>query len=177
MSESAPIRPLHLLTVWNPSYTGDALDAHLSLLLEQVRRRDAGEVDDDDVYVWWGKIRSKNRDGRLPHHAQVLALDGQCRSDVETHLYLTDYRSLYVAEIGEVTDDDVRGTDQAEKVPPYYDGHAIDFWFQLWDIRRLVTDDTPAVIEELKRLRNTQYHDRPVSLYGGGGGPARRPPA
>jgi len=45
MSESAPIRPLHLLTVWNPSYTGDALDAHLSLLLEQVRWRDAGAHD------------------------------------------------------------------------------------------------------------------------------------
>jgi hypothetical protein len=37
----------------------------------------------------------------------------------------------------------------------------------VWDIRRLVADDTPAVMEELKRLRNTRYHDRPVSLYGG----------
>ena len=39
-----------------------------------------------------------------------------------------------------------------------------DFWFRLWDIRRLVAGDTAAVIEELKRLRNTRYHDRPVSL-------------
>ena len=42
-----------------------------------------------------------------------------------------------------------------------------DFWFRLWDLRRLVADDTPGVIEELGRLRNTRYHDRPVSLYGG----------
>src|SRR5690606_28990165 len=27
--------------------------------------------------------------------------------------------------------------------------------------------DTPAVIDELGRLRNTRYHDQPVSLYGG----------
>lgn len=166
MSEPAATRVLHLLTVWNPSYTGDALDAHLALLLEQVRRCDAGELD-DDVYVWWGKIRSRNRDGALAHTDAVLGLDAQCRAGVETHLYLTDYRSLYVAEVGEITDEDVRRTDQEARVPAYYDGHAIDFWFQLWDIRRIVTDDTPGVIEELRRLRNTQYHDRPVSLYGG----------
>ena len=30
-----------------------------------------------------------------------------------------------------------------------------------------MADDTPGVIDELGRLRNTRYHDRPVSLYGG----------
>ena len=43
----------------------------------------------------------------------------------------------------------------------------MDFWFRLFDVRRLVIDDTPAVIEELRPLHNTAYHDRPVSLYGG----------
>ena len=55
----------------------------------------------------------------------------------------------------------------SDHMPSYYRDQFADFWFQLWDIRRLVADDTPAVIEELKRLRNTRYHDRPVSLYGG----------
>jgi hypothetical protein len=32
---------------------------------------------------------------------------------------------------------------------------------------RVVSNDTAAVIEELKRLANTRYHGRPVSLYGG----------
>jgi hypothetical protein len=32
---------------------------------------------------------------------------------------------------------------------------------------RVVSNDTVAVIEELKRLANTRYHGRPVSLYGG----------
>ncbi len=31
-------RPLHLLSVWNPAYSGDALDVHLALLLEWGRR-------------------------------------------------------------------------------------------------------------------------------------------
>jgi len=52
-------------------------------------------------------------------------------------------------------------------VPDYYAGHAIDFWFRLFDLRRLITGDTLEVIGELKKLKNTGYHDRPVSLYGG----------
>jgi hypothetical protein len=47
-------------------------------------RVDAGRADRDEIYVWWAKIRSKNRDGRLPHHAEVLALDEQARAGTET---------------------------------------------------------------------------------------------
>jgi len=161
-------RTHHLLTVWNPSYSGDALDAHLAVLLDWAQRRDVGEAEADDVYVWWGRIRSKNREGRLPHHELVLTVDGQAVGGTETHLYLTDYRSLYVAELAEVTDDDVREAEgELAHMPDYYEGYAVDFWFRLFDVRRLVIDDTPAVIEELRPLRNTAYHDRPVSLYGG----------
>ena len=77
-------RPLHLLAVWNPAYSGDALDVHLSLLLEWSRRRGAGQAEADDVYVWWGKIRSKNREGRLKHHDQVTALDTQAQAGTGT---------------------------------------------------------------------------------------------
>ncbi|HET9949548.1 MAG TPA: hypothetical protein VFQ22_11545 [Longimicrobiales bacterium] len=158
----------HLLTVWNPSYSGDALDAHLSVLLRWAERHARGEAHEDDVYVWWGKIRSKNREGHVPHHDEIVALDAQTQAKVETHLYLTDYRSLYVAHVAEITDEDVRrDAGEAEHMPAYYEGHAVDFWFRLFDVRRLITGDTLEVIEELKNLRNTHYHGRPVSLYGG----------
>ena len=144
--------PRHLLTVWNPSYSNDVLDTHLSVLLKWAAEHDAGRADEEDVYVWWAKIRSKNRDGQLPHHAAVLALDEQTKQGTETHLYLTDYRSLYVAEIGEITDDDVREMDgELEHMPDYYAGHAIDFWFRLFDLRRLITGETVEVIAELKK--------------------------
>ena len=158
----------HLLTVWNPSYSDDALDTHLAVLLKWSAESAAGRADRDDVYVWWAKIRSKNRDGQLPHHSAVLALEEQIKQGTETHLYLTDYRSLYVGQIGEITDDDVRDTaGELEHMPGYYADHAIDFWFRLFDLRRLVTGDTVEVIAELKKLKNAGYHDRPVSLYGG----------
>lgn len=160
--------PRHLVTVWNPTYAADALDEHVRLLLswsERHRRREAGE---GEVYVWWAKLRSPSRTQALPHLAEILAIDAQAESEIETHLYLTDYRSLYVAELLEVTEDPIG--DHAEEtahVPPYIRGHVAELWFKLADIRRLASDDTLAVIEELRHLRNTRYHDKPVSLYGG----------
>jgi hypothetical protein len=41
----------------------------------------------------------------LPHAAEIAAIQSQIDDAVETHLYLTDYRSLYVGQLGEVTAD------------------------------------------------------------------------
>src|SRR5690349_4463880 len=159
----------HLVSVWNPSYATDAMDAHLDVLLHWAARHANGQAAADDVYVWWGKVRSPNRLESLPHRDDILALDAQCQSNVETQLYLTDYRSLYVAQVGEITADDVPGDTPAERehMPAYYSEMSIDFWFRLFDIRRLVANDTVDVIAQLRHLRNTRYHDKPVSLYGG----------
>ncbi|MHB1225518.1 MAG: hypothetical protein ACYC2G_15930 [Gemmatimonadaceae bacterium] len=166
----------HLVTVWDPSRGPEPLQAHLQLLLDLRRRERAGELEDEDVYVWWGKIRSPNRQQPLPHLDQILTLDDVLRGDegpdAEVHLYLTDYRSLYVGHVGEVTTEDVRrpsdGDVEPEAVVPLlYDGVECDCWFRLLDVRRIVHDDTLGVVEELRKLRNVRYHDRPVSIYGG----------
>ena len=165
----------HLVTVWDPTRGPDPLQAHLQLLLDRRRRERAGELEDEDVYVWWGKIRSPNRQQPLPHLDEIVALDDALRGedgpDAEVHLYLTDYRSLYVGHVGEVTKEDVRHPadrkTEPEEVAPLYDGVACDCWFRLMDVRRLVHDDTLGVVDELRKLRNVRYHDRPVSIYGG----------
>lgn len=160
----------HLLTIWNPSYTTDALHSHVGVLLDWESRSSAGQATDDDVFVWWGKVRSGNRQAPMPHLAEVLAIDASVGADddSETHLYLTDYRSLFVADIGHITTTDPRTTDGGH-VPKYYSDENLncDCWFHLSDIRSLVRDDLEAVIAELIKLRNTRYNDRPVSLYGG----------
>lgn len=167
--------PRHLVAVWNPAYATDAMDATVALLLRLAQtHRSAGSADDTDVYVWWGKVRSTNRQQPMRHLGEILAMDEQLAPEegakVETHLYLTDYRSLYVGHVGEVTADDV-GSDENEAahVPEFYRANkfACDCWFRLFDVRRIVFDDTKAVVEELRKLRNVHYHDRPVSLYGG----------
>ncbi len=160
----------HLLGVWNPSYAADAMDAHLRMLLANIAAFRAGQIPEDDVYVFWGRVRSEHRRAGLPHLAEILAMDETLAPEDgrELHLYLTDYRSLYVGHVYEITADDVRA-DEGSHVPPYYTERQLqcDCWFRLGDIRRLVLDDTVAVIAELRSLRNTQYDDRPVSLYGG----------
>ena len=160
----------HLLGVWNPSYAADAMDAHLSLLLRDIAAYRSGRIPEDEVCVFWGKVRSTHRRAPLPHLDEILAMDAELAPDDgrELHLYLTDYRSLYVGHVYEITTDDVT-RDEGAHVPPYYTerGLQCDCWFRLGDIRRLVLDDTIAVIAELRKLRNTHYGDQPVSLYGG----------
>jgi hypothetical protein len=163
--------PQHLVTVWNPRYAADAMEAHLRLLLDWDAKATRGEADPDDVYVWWGKVRSGQRQQAMPHLTDVISL-GRTAAALddahETHLYLTDYQSLYVADVTAIVTDDPRAADRTH-VPPYYDYASLncDCWFQISDIRLLVRDDLVGVTEELSRLRNSRYADRPVSLYGG----------
>jgi hypothetical protein len=161
----------HFVDVWNPSYASNAMEAHLAVLLDAVRKFDAGELAaDEEIFVWWGKVRSANRQQPLRHLAAAVEIGAELEADEERegHLYLTDYRSLYVAHVGGVCRGDA-GPPSSAYVPDYYARSRLDcdFWYKLMDIRRLVADDTIAVIAELKQLRNPEYHDRPVSLYGG----------
>ncbi len=164
--------PQHLVTVWNPRYASDAMEAHLRLLLDWDAKATADTADPDAVYVWWGKIRSAQRQQSMPHLDAILALGAAAANAAdprdETHLYLTDYRSLYVAEVTAIVADDPRATD-GDHVPTYYTTQQLhcDCWFEISDIRLLVKDDLEGVAAELTLLRNTRYNDRPVSLYGG----------
>jgi hypothetical protein len=157
----------HLVTVWNPSYAGAAMDDHLRVLREWGRRYTDRGVDEDDVYVWWGKVKSSNRQQPMAHRAEVIAVGEQDEAR-EVQLYLTDYTTLYVAELLEVSGDELLDTESAH-VPAYYREKELrcDLWFKLADIRRLVVDETLGVVEELKKLHNVHYNDRPVSIYGG----------
>lgn len=164
-------RQHHLVTVWNPSLAPQAMDDHIAVLLAGLRRFRDG-TSDTDPCVWFGRVRSPNRQQSLPHFAEVLALDAETPEDEsdarEAHLYLTDYRSLYVGQLGSITQDDMAVEDPAA-VPAYYRKLRLecDCWFQLFDVRRIVEDDTLAVVAELRKLRNVHYNDRPVSIYGG----------
>jgi hypothetical protein len=157
----------HLVTVWNPSYASNAMDEHLRVLREWGRRYTEREIGDEDVYVWWGQVKSSNRQQPLANLGDALAVGSQ-EEDGEMHLYLTDYSALYVGELLEVTDAELPES-ESEHVPSYYRDRDLrcDLWFKLGDIRRLVVDDTLGVVEELKKLRNVHYNDRPVSIYGG----------
>jgi hypothetical protein len=161
------------------------MEQHLRVLQDAARKYRSGKLGAEQVYVWWGKLRSENRTLPLPHLTQVLALETEVARDdegPETHLYLTDYASLYVAHLGEVRREppergDVRVPTLYRKLGTQAFGKQhraerrefapCDCWFKLWDIRRVVDNDTTEVAHELRKLGNTRYEGRPVSLYGG----------
>jgi hypothetical protein len=158
----------HLVAVWNPSYATDALEAHVQLLLQYVREAEEQRAPWDDAYVWWGRVRSPNRQQPLAHLPLLLELNQELPERGELQLYLTDYRSLYVAEVAAIEIGNKSAEDPAH-TPAYYarGSLACDCWFKLLDVRALVHDDTLAVQDELGQLRVVTYADRPVSLYGG----------
>jgi hypothetical protein len=141
------------------------MEEHLAVLIAHAER-----ANDDDAYVWWGKVRSPNRQQPQKHLDEMRALDAslETRGDDGLQLYLTDYRSLWVADVFGIQEGDLPAKESAH-VPAYYADEKLncDFWFQIADARRLVADDLLAVIEELKLLRKVHYNERPVSLYGG----------
>jgi len=148
----------------------NAMEQHLAVLLDLAGRYERDALSDDALYVWWGKVRSPNRQTQQAHleDLRAVAREIAAESREETQLYLTDYQSLYVGDVDGIVEGDLPPRERAH-VPAYYAAGDLscDFWFRLRDIRRLVTDDMRAVIEELKQLRNVHYHDRPVSLFGG----------
>ena len=164
----------HLVAAWNPSFRPDTVESHLDRLLEAIERYRRGECGEDDVYVWWAKVRSPNRHHSLPHVTEILDIDVECdrerQPDREVHLYVTDYDSLYVGNLGEITTEDVRELpDERRHIPAYYfeEKIEVDCWFRLFDLRRLTASDRFTVIDELEKLRNVRHYDRPVSIYGG----------
>src|SRR6187549_3880112 len=126
----APAR--HLVAVWNPSYADNAMDEHLRVLRDWGRRFSEKSVDEEDVYVWWGKVKSSNRQQPLANLSDALAVGEQDDAAGELHLYLTDYSALYVGELLEVVGEQLPAGQDAH-VPAYYDQKELrcDLWFKL----------------------------------------------
>ena len=57
----------HLVSVWNPTYGDDVIESHLRILRDGARGMREGHRTEDDVYVWWAKVRSSHRQQPLPH--------------------------------------------------------------------------------------------------------------
>ncbi len=158
----------HLLGIWNPTHGTNTMDEHIKILVrhtDQYRKKKQAE---EDCYVWWGKVQSQSR-GKLDHEDDLLDIETEeHRNDPapETHFYVTDFQSLYVCHVGEITTADVRKTHRSHVPLDTYAKLTVDIWFKLWDIKRLVKDDTFMVVTELKNLRDARTK-RPFSIYGG----------
>jgi hypothetical protein len=159
-----PLSSRHFVSISSPARGSSTIDAHLAVLFDLAARHGGDAGDPLEIYVWWGGKRTSNG---TPAPPDAISLDARKPlGDGETHLYLTDYRSLYVAHVTELSDDNILSSDRAH-VPDCYlgEGNAPDFWLKLRDLRRIVGDDLLAVVEELKRLRHPENGAGPFSLH------------
>ena len=100
----------HVVEVREPVDGAEAMQAHLRVLLNAVKNFRAGRCNEDDIYVWWGHPQGSTDQAGLAALGQLLQLPLESsRNDPgpETHLYLTDFSSLYVAHLGGITKGDI----------------------------------------------------------------------
>lgn len=65
--------PRHLVTVWNPLYTRE-VEQHLDVLLRWSKRYEEEKAGEDELYVWWGKVKSPNRQQPLRRAPDIREL-------------------------------------------------------------------------------------------------------
>ena len=128
----------HHSAVWHPSYP-QGLDAYVQILLKHARAAAGGKCESRDTYVWWPCINATHNADPFGGNSFWLNPEQQ-----ENHLYLTDGRSLYVANVTAVTDVDPANAQETRS--------ATYSWFKIIDIRTLVHDDTIAIRDEMQKL-------------------------
>ena len=106
---------MHLLSVWNPAYADEALNAHASLLRSVVREALAKD-DWDRAFVWWGPlepaaaavaevaaISAENPDVTDPIHTPAYYVRNQLTCDC--WFMLVDIRRLVADNLMGVIDE------------------------------------------------------------------------
>lgn len=140
----------NLLILFNPYYQKDVIDSHIAILKERGA-------------VGFGKIKSK-----LTSLSEYKELDWESFSSVSSHsplqLFLTDYSSLFVAKIVNVS----KSISQ-DIAPSYYQekGLEVEAWFVIADIIELVHKDFEKIRDLfLANFTTPDFGNHTYAIYG-----------
>jgi len=146
----------NILTLYNPYYQKDVIEQHIDVLL--------GCDSQVTAKVAFGKIRSKLRDYDHPFKEKLEEIYRSASTKEYVQLFLTDYASVYVAKVIEVTERDC--TDIA---PSYYKEKNLDVekWFVISDIRQVVHNDFVRVRDGvLGNFTTPNFGNHHYAIYG-----------
>lgn len=118
----------NLMILYNPYYNIEVIEDHIRILNKS--------TDVAQAKVAFGKVRSRRRDYEHPFGDQIDELCDSITSNEPLQLFLTDFSSMYVCYIENVT----KELDGIE-APKYYDDLEVDRWFIVSDIRELARND------------------------------------
>ena len=138
----------NLLTLYNPYYQKNVIEQHLKILK-------------DEGIVAFGKVKSELRDYEHPHQAILDKIYESASKENPLQLFLTDYSSIYVANVIEVF------PSTEVTVPSYYDTLEVENWFVLDDLRLIVHKDFELIRDKLiANFLATNFNNRTYAIYG-----------
>ena len=139
----------NLITLYNPYYNSNVIEQHLELLKE-------------NGVVAFGKVRSKLRDYEHPHQKTLDVIYDETTKENPTQLFLTDYNSIYVANVISVNKEV-----KFIKVPKYYEELEVEYWFVFDDLRLIVHKDFELIRDKiLANFKAVNFNDRTYAIYG-----------
>jgi len=146
----------NLLILYNPYYQKNVIEEHIDILLNSDSQSNAKAA--------FGKIRSKLRDYEHPYQERLNEIYDSISEENYLQLFLTDYSSIYVAKVIEVTTED-----RSDMAPDYYRHKKLDVerWFVISDMREIVRNDFESIRDRiLSNFTTPNFGDHHYAIYG-----------
>ena len=138
----------NLIVLYNPYYNKTTIEDHLDILKE-------------NGVVAFGKVLSKLRNYKHPNQDALDNLYDSISEQNPMQLFLTDYDSIYVANVIDVV------YETNVKRPDYYDDMEVESWFIFDDLRLLVDRKFTVVRDEvLTNFKTIGECSSTYALYG-----------
>jgi len=138
----------NILTLYNPYYNANVIEQHLEILKQN------GEVA-------FGKVRSKLRDGDNPNQKTLDKIYAKVDENNPMQLFLTDYSSIYVANVIEVV------SNTNIEVPTYYEELEVEQWYIFDDLRVVIYKDFELLRDSiLANFNAVDFNNSTYALYG-----------
>ena len=139
----------NILILYNPYYNKTVIEDHLAILKER-------------GITAFGKIRSKLRDQEHPNEEKLDDIFEEVSKDSPLQLFLTDYNSMYVAQVISVTKNI-----KFIPTPEYYKELDVEYWFVFDDLRLIAHKDFETIRDKvLANFKAVNYNNHTYAIYG-----------
>ncbi|MEA2049846.1 MAG: HP0729 family protein, partial [Campylobacterota bacterium] len=140
----------NILILYNPYYQENVIEQHLEIL------KDRGSVA-------FGKLKSKLRDYEHPYEDKLESIYSNTSQNAPLQLFLTDYNSIYVANVIAVKTDKT----MLIKAPTYYENKDVEKWYIINDLRLIVDNNFQLIRDKiLANFKATNFNNHTYAIYG-----------
>lgn len=140
----------NIIILYNPYYEENVIEQHLEILKEK-------------GLVAFGKVKSVLKDTNSSNEDKLEEIYDNVSKDNPFQLFLTDYNSIYVANVVAVKTQKT----VLVKAPKYYDKLDVEKWYVFDDLRLIVKDNFALIRDKvLANFNAVNYNNRTYAIYG-----------